>query len=299
MRLLTLTLVVLALVSNRGWGLDVLHLEGGKTIEGKVEAITHETVDVRLSVDLGGGRRGEVKRVYALAGLEYIEFEPTEDELLLLKLGREAPRDAVRKLWDSGVPYLGQARSSIGRIGLLYVEVLLKSDSPYHWGQAMDLCDLIGEKSWRKEDRDDARIGRVRVLVRQGGLAKATRAAETEIAANESEKAVIDAHYLLGEIGMIELKDLQRENPKWEEDDELRPQRMRIYHATLDHFLNAFLFHATWDEQAARGLLGAAGAYRFARDLERAAQCLEDVVQTYPLTPAGDRAAEELKSLKL
>jgi hypothetical protein len=298
MRVFLHTLFTLVLFPHPGWGLDVLHLQGGNTVEGKVEAITHETVDVHLSVDLGGGRRGGVKRVYPLAGLEYIEFGASQEESRLLKLGSGAPREALQKLWDGRMQFLGQARSNIGRVGLLYVEVLLKSDSPYHWRQAKALCDLIAEKSWKKEDRDDARIGLVRVLVRQGELTKASRAASREMVAKESEQAVIDAHLLLGEIGVMQLRELQRENPKWEEDDELRPQRMRIYHETLDHFLDTFLFRASWDEAAARGLLGAAGAYRFAGDSERAAQCLEDVVQAYPSTSAASKAAEELKSLK-
>ncbi len=272
--------------------LDQLHFKNGETIEGKVGAITHETVEVHLSVALGGGKRGGVTRTYSLQGVDYIEFESTQEEARLLGLGGEAPRKALQKLWDRGLPYLQQPRSRTGRLGLLYAKVLLKSDSPYHWRQAKGLCELIAEKSWSKEDRDTARTGVVRVLVRQGELAKARRAAAKEIAVGGSERAVVEGHYLLAEIGMLELRQLQRENPKWEDDDELRPKRMRIYHETLDHFLDAYLFHATRGEEAARGLLGAATAYRFGGERERAMQCLRDAMQVYPSTPAGIQAEE-------
>ena len=277
---------------------DALHLNGGKRVVGRVEDITHQTVSFRQSIDLGSGRRGQVKRPYSLRQIEFLSFGRSKEELELFKKGKSADRKNLQKLRHRKVAYLDQARSGVGKIGLLYAEVLLQQDSVYFWKQAMDLYDLIEGKSWDDEDRSNARLWRIKGYLVLGELKQATEEANAVIAGVEDEKMLVAAHLLLGEIGFRQLKLMQEEHPKWEEDEELRPQRNHLYHETLDHQLNAYLFHGTWEEPAAEGLMAAADLYGFAGDAKGRQEVLEDVMQIYSRTPMAARAMKQLEELE-
>ena len=93
------------------------------------------------------------------------------------------------------------------------------------------------------------------------------------------------------------LKQLQTENPKWEEDDTVRPDRNRLYHRTVDQFLWPYLFHGTREESAARGLIAAAEVYQLGGDDAAARACLEDVIQLYPATRQAAEANQRAKHL--
>lgn len=264
-------------------------------MQGRIEMMTHKAVSFRMKVNLGGGKRGEVKRSISLRDVEFIEFGPLENERLLLKQKQHEAPAALRELWDQKVGYLGQPRSNTGEVGLLLARVLLRMDSTYHWKDAMELYDLIERKSWKEEDRRNARIGRMRGMVVQGKLSEAVKLANMEIGKDDDEQTVIESHLMLGEIGLRNLKALQEKHPRWQDDDEVRPQRHRIYHQAVDHYLDAHLFHGTWNESAVRGLMGAVAVYLFAEQEDKARECLEDVVQIYPGTSLASQAAEQLK----
>ncbi len=281
------------------WAKDTLHLNGGKRVVGQVEDITHQTVSFRQSVDLENGRRGQVKRSYSLRQIEFISFGRTKEELQLFKEGKSADREKLQKLWDRKVAYLDQARSEVGKIGLLYAEVLLQQGSVYHYQRAMDLYDLIEKKSWADADRREARLGRIRAWLALGQLDQAAQVAKAVIAGAEGEPTLVAAHLLLGEIGFRQLKLMQEQHPKWEQDEELRPLRDHLYHETLDHHLNAYLFHGTGEDPAAEGLMAAADLYGFVGDFRRRQELLEDVVQIYSRTPVAARAMKQLEKLKV
>ena len=287
--------VVAVVLPLRSRAVDVLHLKDGKMVRGKIEMMTHKVVSIRSSVDLGRGKRGEVKRAITLKAIEHIEFGFEKNERQLLQQGTRASRAALRKLWDQKVGYLGQPRSNTGVVGLVLAQVLLQTDSSYHWNDAMALYNLIEKKSWNEDDRRDARTGRMHGLVVQGKLDEAEKLANGEIGRDKDEEAVIEAHLLLGEVGLLKLKELQKEHPKWQDDDEVRPQSYLIYHQTLDHYLDAHLLHGTWEEPAVRGLMGAVAVYRFAGKKDRVRECLEDVVQIYPDSLLVEEAIEQLK----
>lgn len=286
----------MAVVPVSSHAVDVLRMKSGKLVRGKIEMITHKVVSFRVSVDLGRGKRGEVKRSIALKSIDVISFGPLENELRLLKLRSKADPALMRKLWDQKVPYLGQPESNAGEVGLLLAELLLKTDSTYHWSDAMALYGLIERKSWKEEDRQAAQIARIRGLMVQGKLEAAMKAADRLIGKNEDEGLLIEAHFLLGEIGFRNLKALQEKHPKWQDDDEVSPERYRIYHDALDHFLHTHLFYGTRDELAVRGLMAAVEVYRFAGKTNRVRECLEDVRQIYPDTSLANQATEQLKA---
>ncbi len=282
-------------ISGELAAVDVLHLRGGKTVQGQIEGITHRTVTFRVIVNLGGGNKGQVKRSYWLKNVEFIDFFRSENEIAVLAQGRRPLRAELQKLWGLKGVYLDQPRSNAGEIGLLYAEALLLEDSVYYWSQAMELYGLIEQKSWHEEDRRAARLGQIRGLVVQGKLDEAKKTAKEELVRTSNEEMIIEVWFLLGKIGFLQLKALQENHPRWQEDEEIRPQHEQLYHEILDCFLNTCLFHGTQEESAARGLMVAAEVYHFAGDFKSMQESLQDVVQIYPLTSMAVQAAEKLE----
>ena len=66
----------------------------------------------------------------------------------------------------------------------------------------------------------------------------------------------------------------------------------------LDQLLWPPLFHATKETEAARGLFGVAGVYRFAGDEALALAACEDLIQLYPETDFTPRAIALLEQIK-
>lgn len=274
---------------------EMLHLKNGSIIRARVEMITHKIVSIRVIVDLGNGKQGEVKRSISLKSIEFIEFGALNNEVSLLEKPDTADLIPLRKLWDGKLPYLGQARSNAGEVGLILADTLLRTDSIYHWNDAIALYDLISKKSWRTEDRRSARIGRVRGLIIRGNLDEAKLLAHQETSKNESETVIIDAHFLLGEIALQRLKQLYVNHPKWDEDEVIKPLRDGFYHNALDHYLKPALFYGAHEESAARGLMAAYQVYHFVGEVEQARECLEDIIQIYPNVSIAKQAAEKIK----
>ena len=77
---------------------------------------------------------------------------------------------------------------------------------------------------------------------------------------------LIEARFVLAKVDFKKLKVLVEENPKWQEDDMVRPDMEKLFHSTVDQFLFPYLFHGTEEEAAARGLMNAAVAYGLFRE---------------------------------
>lgn len=273
---------VVVLLASPAEALDTLHMQDGVRVEGRIEGITHKTISLRIYVDLGKGQRGEVKRRISLAKVNYIEFGSGRREKEILKEGVGASIASLRKLWDHKATYLAQPRSNTGEVGLLLAKALLQTDSVYQWKDAMALYDLIEEKSWNEKDQVKARIGRMHGLVIQGRLKRCEVLARDIIKKNQFEVMCVEAHLVLGKIAFLRLKEVQEDNPRWQEDEEMRSRFELLCHESLDHFLDAYLFHPDMEDAAVRGLMEAAALYRFLGEDNKARECIEDAGQIMP-----------------
>lgn len=275
-----------------------MYFKSGKSLNGRIERITGVKILIRLSVNLGRGQQGQVMRSFLLKDIDYINFEVAADESHLLKQGKQGKLKDWQKLWDRKVAFLAQARSNTGELGLIYAQVLLQQDSVYHWAQAMELYDLLLDKAWSEEVRGRAQIGRIHVLVRQGDLSRAGKYALVIEASRESEKQMAIAQLLLAQITFAELRALQKKHPRWQQDDEVLPERYRLYHRAIDYSLKPFLFHSEQRDLAAKGLMAAAELYEFVADDFGELAVLQDVVEIYPDSMNADLARERLESLQ-
>jgi len=298
-RFLFFMAVVAALLSTKTSAQDVLHLKSGEVLNCQIEAITDNILTYQVSVDLGGGKTASSRRTISPAVIDYIEFAPLPGEVEALGEPERADRKVLEKLWFDLSRHLHRPRSNAGKVGLAYADALLKSDKEYEWNEALQLFDRIREKDWDETNRQAAFQGRLRSLIQIGDLETALHEANQLAEQSEDPGMLIEARYALAQVDFKSLRKLESENPKWEEDDTVRPDRNRLYHRILDQFLWPYLFHGTEEEAAARGLVAAAETYAFGGDLEAARDSLNDVLALYPNTRQADVAQERMKEFQV
>lgn len=283
-------LAALALPAVSARAEDVLYLKDGTRVRCEIVAITDNILTYKTTIDLGGGRLGSSQPTIPTPAVDYIEFGPLPGETELMAAPDRADPKALQALWDEKAKHLHRPRSNAGAIGLAYADRLLAQPEKFQWDFALSIYDRLLERDWDPERRKAARTGRLRALIRAGDLGQATAEARQLAAETDDPAMLIEARHALALADFETLKKLEADHPKWIEDETVRPERERLYHAVIDAFLWPYLFHGTLENLAARGLAAAAEAHRFAGRPGEADACLRDLAALYPHTPAAATA---------
>lgn len=106
-------------------------------------------------------------------------------------------------------------------------------------------------------------------------------------------------HYLkiLADHEQHERLKLEEDHPKWADDDEIKPQRQRHFHLSLDMRLYASLFESDLMEPSSQGLLEAGRLVSQAADPENARHWWTTLIQRYPTSPYVTEAKQLLLKL--
>jgi len=275
---------------------DVVHLKGGATMAGQIDVITDEFVNVRTTVSVGGGKTASAKRQFKMTQVESIDFAPLAGEVEALENPESVDPQALTELWKQRRMHVHRPNSTAGELGLLVAREYLKSDSDYDFKLALDLYGTLENEAWKQETRNAAREGRLRALIALKRLEEAMAEARKLAAESEDSRMLIEAKYVLARADFEKLKQLVEDNPKWPEDDIIRPEIEALYHSTVDQFLFPYLFHGTESDSAARGLMSAAGVYSLFEKFTLANACAEDVIALYPQTNHAEQARKLLGS---
>lgn len=291
LRLLTGLAIALLLPAAAVVAQDVLHLKDGTTVRGRIVAITDNILTYETAIDLGGGRTASARPTIPTPSVEFIEFAPLPGEAELMASPATADPTALQQLWDEAAKHLHRPRSRAGRIGLAYADRLLTLPENFRREFALTLYDRLLERDWDPANKIAAQKGRLRALILLGKLDEATAEARRLAAETDDPEMLIEARHALAQADFAALRALEAEHPRWQEDDTVRPERERLYHAAVDGFLWPFLFHGTLEPLAARGLAAAAEIHRFAGRTDEADACLRDLAALYPGFLPADRAA--------
>ena len=135
-------------------------------------------------------------------------------------------------------------------------------------------------------------------MIALGDVEAAVQEALAMAEESESAEILMDAKFVLATADFDALKKLVEEKPKWEEDDEVRPERNRMFHETIDKFLFPHLFHGSAEDAAARGLWSAVEVYRWAGEKEEARSRAGDLLALYPGTGYAGRAIQMLEQVE-
>ncbi len=268
---------------------DVIFLRNGDKRAGRVTA---EGEILRLKVTLPtppGAPPAFASVSVPKSQVAQIEFgeNPAREEFLASATVAQIPQAAA--LWDAERAWLDFPKSPAARIGRAYADLLLRLGGRPNAESALAIFSLIEAKAWSDADRAAAKQGRLRAMV-AGGRAEEVVGEAAQLAADTDDPAVlVEAKFILAETAAAALKRLLDENPRWQEDPAVIPERARLYNEALDLYLYPALFDSP-SSAAARGLWGAAGVYLLAGEPQNALECAHDIAALHPRSEFVARA---------
>jgi hypothetical protein len=272
---------------------DEVHTKDGVR-RGQVVGIDEASVRLSLPSPLPG--QPPARAAIPRADLVKIVFGP-DAALDSVKENRTvASTSAARVRWQTLQPFLGVPESRAGEAGNLCGEIHLLSSDPARQEEALAVYRQVEAGAWNPADRETARRGRLRSMMKLGRLEEIAAEVEEIASTSQDPELLIDARLLVAQSRLAMLGKLLDENPRWYEDPPVRAERLRLLHETADNALYPFLFHGTQRAPAARGLGIALELFQRTGDEEAAREIATDLAEIYPESPEAGAAAEILQN---
>lgn len=292
--------VVFALSASILGAQDVVTLRNGVKRTGKIAGLDAAMLKIQVPLPV----ESEIRTATVFASVSIpridivsIEFAPDPAIEALLK-ARSLSRPAeLQTAWVTAEPWLGIQKSNAARIGNALAQSLLASGVPSDAAKALEIFRQIESDAWSPEDQMTAKEGRLRALVATGRAGEAVKEAEQIAALTEDPAILMEAKYILAEAAGASLKKLLGDNPRWEEDLNVIPERNRLYHEAVDLCLYPALFGGADADTAARGLWSAVGIYQLVGESPNALECARDIAAIYPGTKYAAFAKDFVASL--
>lgn len=275
-------------------GDETVHLKSGKFQKGKLISQTDEDFTFEFK---RAGVTGTSRVKIPWRSVDRIEFQNSARQIDALANPGQTDLKVFADLWKNSSPWITRPNSKAAVIGLAYAKKLATSEAEMAAEQALDIFDTVSKRAWNPEDQATGLRERLKTLLALGREREAIREAETLAAESENPTLLLEARHILATNAFDRLKAIEEENPRWELDDDVRPDRFRYFNEAIDNSLFAYLFYGTEEQAAADGLLHAAEVYEFAKDANKARQCANDIIKLYPGTKAAQPAAVLLDKL--
>ena len=293
------TILLLALSVSLLPAQDVIFLRSGESRAGRVTAAGPNLFLLEVPLPPRPGSPAAFASV-SVPKSQVSSIEFARDPALEGLLESSAPGDlpAIATLWAAQLVCLDVPKSPAARIGCHYGDLLLRSGSPENARAAREVFQRVESEAWNDGDRMAARHGRLRAMLATGNAKDAADEAAGLAAITEDPAVLIEAKFLLAEAAASSLKTLLHDNPRWQEDPGVVPERNRLYHEALDLFLYPSLFEGAAAAAAARGLWGAIGVYQLAGELPNALECARDISIIHPGTEYAGPADALLAKLQ-
>lgn len=264
----------------------------GQTFRAGVVRATSEGLEVQ---------RGVVKRVLAYDQIGGVKFGMTMGERQLIAQAKAEAAPALRVFWEARQRTLTIQGSNVGEFGLALArslsktkavdeallianQVMLDDNDPLRRVRAKAECDTLIFMQAMAQEKPEEIEKRARAITEEGD------------ASNPDLMLLVTGFLMTKEFEA--LKKIEADNPRWMEDEEIKPERDRHYHQALDLALYPSLFQPMREAEAADGLWQAAQVYLHTRESERAVQTLEDLLALYADSTHTGKAREILATLK-
>lgn len=273
--------------------LDTIFMNSGEKRLGKIAGF--DGTNLKVSVLLDPRNPSATASVTILRkDIDHVEFAPDEARDKKLHDATPAQIAEVARLWALWQPYLSLPKSPAAQVGLVYGDLLLRLDKPDLAQQALDLFKLIEASTWDDDAKPEAGRGRLRAMIATGQPAKAIDEARKLAKASEDPAILVEAKFILAEAAGAEYRKLVEDNPRWQLDRNIQPERNRLYADSLELYLFPYLFFGSETEPASRGLWGAVGIYDFTGEKRLARETALDLVTIYPGTKYAALAQQYL-----
>ncbi len=273
---------------------DVVVLKNANRVECTVTLWTDTGVRIERKSAAGGTEKREVPH----AEIDCVEFTRSVTETAALtRAVQEGRHEPLMETWVKQIPWLGRPKHQGGELGLTYAELLMHQPTADRLQRALDVYARIEAGDWDPARKTRARAGRLRVMLRQGRHDEVQPEAARLLHEADDPRVLIELKLVIAEAASVQLAALTKDHPRWEQEDDIRPEHHRLFQEALDGLLFAHVFHGAETDLAARGLWAAALLYRDAGDEMNARNCAEDLVQLYAAAPEAGTAAAWLAKL--
>lgn len=280
-------------------GADTVFLTSGEPRVGEVVSFDDSSLKLRIRLGAAPGMAEAPMATISLPRRDVVQVEFSDDTARdeLLRSGNVSKTDEIGRLWARWEPFLSFPKSPAGNVACALGDLWIRSGDPAKAHDARELFSRVEKEAWDEPSRMSARQGRLRAMVAVGDAAAAVQEAQELAKITEDPAVLIQAKYILANAADANLRKLVEENPRWQEDIHVIPERQRLYDEALDEYLYPYLFFGSESEAAARGLAGAMGVYRFTGELAAALECARDLRKLYPESPQAAAAREFMDSL--
>lgn len=273
---------------------DVLLMRNGDRRPGKIAGYDERLIRLQIQLPTGTGTatvsvpRSEVTSV---------QFASEGRISALVSAADPAKLNDLAQAWAAEERFLAMPNSPAAAAGIVYCDLLLRSQDPANAKKAAAIIEQIEKNAWNGDDRALAKQVKLRAMVATGKAKDAITEALQLAKDSEDPEILIEAKYILAQAAEAQLKKLEEENPRWQQDILVRPERSRLANEALDLYLYPYLFFGSDTQTAARGLWGAAGIYRHLGETGNALESSRDLVALYPNTPFAKLASEYIATL--
>lgn len=264
-------------------------LKNGRKAECQVLDFTTDSVKISWKPTLGAVPEF---RTVPLADVEFVEFAPLPGEAeARAQAAKEGRSEPLLSFWARRVSWLNRPCCDAGELGLIYAELLSRNSTTDRLERALKVYEQIEAGDWSLERRSRAQAGRLRIMLRQGRTAEVRPLAEVLLAKNGDPRVLIDLRHVLAETAAASVAQLEKDHPRWKDEDDLVPQHDQLLHEALDGYLFPHLFHGTEEDLAARGLWAASQLTLAQGDTAQASGWALDLTKLYPDTPEAAAAS--------
>ena len=293
MKTIVLLHLFLVLTSGISSAQDIIVLKNGRKADCKIIDFTTDAVKISYRAD---ATAAPAERLIPLAEVDYIEPAPlpgeTEARATAIREGRSEP---LMIYWVKHLPWLSRPRTNGGEIGLTYAELLTRVNTADRRERALKIYGQIEAADWSAERRGRAQAGRLRVMLRQGRTTEVRPQAEALLQKSGDPRVLIELRHVMAEASAAALTQLEKDHPRWQEEDDLVPQHTQLLNEAFDGYLYPHLFHGAEEDLAARGLWAAAQLSTSQNIGTQAAEWATDLTQLYQTSPEATAAAVWLK----
>ncbi len=286
MKFIALLLGILAV--SHASAQDTLVLKNGRKADCRVIDFTAEAVKISYRADPAAAYSD---RLIPLAEIDYVELAPLPGEPEALALAvREGRSEPLIGFWVKRLPWLARPRTNGGEIGLTYAELLTRVPTADRMERALKIYQQIETADWNAGRRGRAQAGRLRVMLRQGRTSEVRPLAEALLQQSGDPRVLIELRHVMAEAAAAALTQLEKEHPRWQEEDDLIPRHHQLLNEAFDGYLYPHLFHGAEEDLAARGLWAAAQLAAHQNPDGMATDWSTDLTHLYAATPEAAAA---------
>ncbi len=201
----------------------------------------------------------------------------------------------LREVWQRRGKFLAVPGSPSGDVGIALAESLLATNQPEAATEAEAVASRILKEDWSAARRARARELLLEIRIARGEAKEV--AAETEPKLNSSARDErLSATYILALALNRQLDDLLVENPRWQQDAEIKARIEALTHRIFDLLLAPMLAESAPPDVAARSHWTMVQLLRRQGDLATAASAAQDIVEIFPETRYALMARQFLES---